>query len=79
MTVQVSPAEIDTFCKKLEQFSGGLSDSERTLFQSMLKRDELSDKELGQAAGGATRTAHAVTFKAFAPKLDASFFRVMSW
>jgi hypothetical protein len=68
MTKEASPADIEKFCRKLEQFSAGLSDMERTLLKSLLEGEEPPDKALGQVHGA------VITFAEVAPKLNASFF-----
>jgi hypothetical protein len=81
MAVQISGSAIEQFGKKLETFSNGLSDEERTLFKGMLQRGGgLSDHELSQATGGGSFAVQALQFDAFAPRLQASFFtRMMCW
>ena len=66
-------AQIDNFCRKLEQFSAGLSDEERTMFKHMFDRGGLSDDDLGQVTGGG---APPFTLQ-YAPPLQATFFRTM--
>jgi hypothetical protein len=68
MTYEASPADIEKFCKKLEQFSAGLSDTERTLLKSVFDGQSISDDALGDVRGG------AVSFAKAAPKLNSSFF-----
>jgi hypothetical protein len=68
MAYEASPADIEKFCKKLEEFSAGLNDTERTLLKSIVENDALSDKALGEVRGGVMSFANA------APKLNASFF-----
>lgn len=52
MAYELSPADVEKFCKKLADFSAGLSDAERSLLKSVLDRDALSEKALGQVSGG---------------------------
>jgi hypothetical protein len=77
MAQQISAAEIDQFCRKLEAFSDTLSDSERTVFKGIL--DTISDEALGQAQGGVPSRDRGLdrgfTVQSFAPRLDFSFFR----
>lgn len=68
MAYEASPADIEKFCKKLEQFAAGLSDLERTLLQSITDRGQLSDTALGQVQGG------VMSFSQAAPRLNASYF-----
>jgi hypothetical protein len=58
--------EGQAFSKKLEAFSGTLSDHERSVFRAMLQRPELADRDLEQVQGGA--------IGASALKLNSSFF-----
>jgi hypothetical protein len=80
MTIKISGPEIDEFCKKLEKFSAGLSDGERTLFKSILGTELLSEQALSQVRGGFNPSSiSALSFSHAAPTLNASFFRVMCW
>jgi hypothetical protein len=65
---QINKAVVEQLCAKLEQFSGTLSDDERTAFKSMLEAQGLSDDALKQVSGGAGAQL------ASAPSLRASFF-----
>jgi hypothetical protein len=77
MSYKMTASEIDVFCSKLEKFSTGLSDTERTLFKSLLNADGLSDHALDLVRGGIGD--QLLEFRNFAPTLDASYFRTLSW
>ncbi len=81
---KMSPAEMDQFSKKLEGFASGLTDNERTLFKQMflLDRGGLSDKDLDGVVGGTAsydRVFTGYSFQAYAPQLNASFFKFLCW
>lgn len=76
MTYRMSAGDVDKFCSKLEKFSEGLSDTERTLFKSILNSEGLQHS-LELAHGGVSD--EGIDFRSLAPRLDASFFRVLSW
>ena len=88
MAVNIAAEAVAEFSKKLEGFSATLSDEERTLLKGMLtptpiseRGSEVSDRDLSEATGGNfSLIARHVSFAAFAPHLNASFFtRLMSW
>lgn len=81
MSLQITAATLDQFSKKLEAFSGTLSDEERTLFKGMLEGHGLSDDTLAQVTGGRSFALSSnQAFARIAPRLDSSFFnQLMCW
>jgi len=87
MAHEISPTDVDGFCKKLEGFSNSLSDQERTILKTMLEGG-LSDQALSNVHGGMGLSLlqsgiggfRSFSVLHFAPRLDSSFFRtLMSW
>jgi hypothetical protein len=80
---EMSAAEAESLCKKLEGFSASLTDNERTLFKRMftLERGRLSEKALDEVYGGAGGQSQfqPLRFQSVAPRLDVNFFKLLSW
>jgi hypothetical protein len=81
MSIQITASTIDQFTKKLEAFSGSLSDAERTLFKGMLEGHGLSMDNLDKVTGGSAFTLSQHTaFSQIAPRLDAGYFtQLCAW
>jgi len=78
---EMSPEEMEQFSEKLEQWSGTLSDNERTLLKHMLELRR-SDEVTGFALNAAEFqrvSFRPFTYQAVAPTLSANFFRLMCW